>query len=188
VIAAIVLPALWGATRLSTISSDDESAEGRVDAWYEGFQMLRESPLFGVSMGGFVDHNDLTAHNSIVLAMAELGLVGYTFWFLFFVHSASLGTRAAHLDALDVRSGNRDAARAVVVAGIAVFVAAMFLSRSYNPLLFMVCGLSAGRYAAGLGEPINPLVPGVVPIGKMVMWAWLSIPIMYLVTIILLKA
>jgi hypothetical protein len=67
--------------RLANMSADEESAAGRIDAWYEGFQMLRSSPLFGIGKGLFTEHNLLTAHNSFVLALAELGMVGYFVWF-----------------------------------------------------------------------------------------------------------
>lgn len=77
----VVLPLLLAApSRVSEMSADEESAAGRIDAWYEGFEMLREHPVFGVGKGLFVDHNILTAHNSFVLAIAELGVVGYFVW------------------------------------------------------------------------------------------------------------
>ncbi len=77
----VVLPLLLAApSRVSEMSADEESAAGRIDAWYEGFEMLREHPLLGVGKGLFVDHNYLTAHNSFVLAIAELGIVGYYVW------------------------------------------------------------------------------------------------------------
>ena len=71
-------------TRLDTIDPAEESAHGRVEAWYEGLQMLRENPVFGVGFGLFGDYNPLTAHNSYILVMAELGIPGYFLWFTFF--------------------------------------------------------------------------------------------------------
>ena len=37
--------------------------------------MLKSHPLFGVGFGNFADYSDHTAHNSIVVCAAELGLV-----------------------------------------------------------------------------------------------------------------
>jgi putative inorganic carbon (hco3(-)) transporter len=68
-------------SRISEMAADEESAAGRWDAWFEGFEMLKSHPLFGIGKGLFADHNALTAHNSFVLAFAEMGLVGYFFWF-----------------------------------------------------------------------------------------------------------
>jgi putative inorganic carbon (hco3(-)) transporter len=72
---------LLAPSRVSEMSADEASAAGRWDAWFEGFEMLRSRPLFGVGKGLFTDHNGLTAHNSFVLSFAETGLVGYFFWF-----------------------------------------------------------------------------------------------------------
>lgn len=71
-------------TRMDTINPGEESAHGRVEAWYEGMQMLIDNPVFGVGIGLFGDHNPLTAHNSYILVLAELGIPGYFLWFTFF--------------------------------------------------------------------------------------------------------
>ena len=52
----------------------DESASGRVEAWTEGLEMLKAQPILGVGYGQFLDHHELTAHNSLVLCFAETGL------------------------------------------------------------------------------------------------------------------
>jgi putative inorganic carbon (hco3(-)) transporter len=79
---------LLAPSRIGEMSADEESAAGRWDAWFEGFEMLRSRPLFGVGKGLFTDHNGLTAHNSFVLSFAETGLVGYFFWFSILILSA----------------------------------------------------------------------------------------------------
>jgi putative inorganic carbon (HCO3(-)) transporter len=58
------------------------SAEGagRLEAWANGLEMFKKAPLFGVGFGAFTDFNELTAHNSFVLCLAELGFVGTTLW------------------------------------------------------------------------------------------------------------
>jgi len=71
---------LLAPSRVSEMSADEESAAGRVDAWYTGFELFRSHPLFGVGKGLFTDHSWLTAHNSFVLGIAELGFFGYFFW------------------------------------------------------------------------------------------------------------
>ena len=84
-IALPAIPAMFFlSSRLDTISPVEESAYGRLDAWYEGIQMLIDNPVFGVGFGLFGDHNWLTAHNSYILVLAELGIPGYFLWFSFF--------------------------------------------------------------------------------------------------------
>jgi O-antigen ligase len=79
---------LLAPSRMNDMSADEASAAGRVDAWYAGFEMLRSHPLFGIGKGLFTDHHGLTAHNSFVLAFAEMGLFGYFFWLSMLVMSA----------------------------------------------------------------------------------------------------
>jgi putative inorganic carbon (HCO3(-)) transporter len=76
-----VLPLLlFGPSRVNEISNEEESAEGRLEAWKEGFDMLMQHPLFGVGTGNFTEHHFRTAHNSYVLAVAEMGVVGFFVW------------------------------------------------------------------------------------------------------------
>jgi O-antigen ligase len=52
----------------------------RLSAWSAGLEMFKSAPFFGVGFGKFTDLNDITAHNSFVLCLAELGLLGSTLW------------------------------------------------------------------------------------------------------------
>jgi hypothetical protein len=55
----------------------------RTELWAEGLEMVKANPLFGVGFGRFGDHAINTAHNSVVVCAAELGLFGFYFWSLF---------------------------------------------------------------------------------------------------------
>jgi hypothetical protein len=57
-----------------------EAGSGRLDLWGAGLHMFRSSPLWGVGYGRFEDFAPLTAHNSFVLCLAEVGLIGYFCW------------------------------------------------------------------------------------------------------------
>jgi putative inorganic carbon (HCO3(-)) transporter len=59
--------------------SASEGAE-RLDAWASGLELFKSAPIFGVGFGSFADLNGITAHNSFVLCLAELGLVGSIIW------------------------------------------------------------------------------------------------------------
>jgi O-antigen ligase len=60
--------------------TNDDGA--RVTLWAMGLETLKQHFIFGVGAGNFGDYTPThqTAHNSYVLAMVELGLVGYFFW------------------------------------------------------------------------------------------------------------
>jgi putative inorganic carbon (HCO3(-)) transporter len=59
--------------------SADAGAD-RLSLWASGLQMFKRAPIFGLGFGKFEDFEDLTAHNSFVLCLAELGIVGCTIW------------------------------------------------------------------------------------------------------------
>lgn len=155
----LALPlALLAPSRVSNMSADEESAAGRVDAWYEGFQMLRSHPIFGVGKGLFAEHHELTAHNSFVLAFAEIGVVGYFFWLSLIVLSALMllqllrpqgnhfppaaASVPGEADAAEQEWSNWEKmARALTYAFVGTLVAAFFLSRTYSPVIYLVLAL-----------------------------------------------
>jgi hypothetical protein len=126
-----------------SISSEDDSAAGRIDSWSEGLQMLKEQPVFGVGFRNYTEHNTLTAHNSFVLCFAELGLVGYFFWLAMIVTTflEVLAVRRITGDGLDPRV--RTWANGMRMALVAFLAGAFFLSRTYVPLLYLLLGLGA---------------------------------------------
>ncbi|HXY13191.1 MAG TPA: O-antigen ligase family protein [Terriglobales bacterium] len=64
-----------GGRGISTADGTD-----RLEAWANGLEMFKSSPLFGIGFNGFTDLYEITAHNSFVLCLAELGLLGSTLW------------------------------------------------------------------------------------------------------------
>jgi putative inorganic carbon (hco3(-)) transporter len=173
----LIVPLLLLApSRVSDMSADEESAAGRIDAWYEGFDMLRSHPLFGVGKGLFTDHNYLTAHNSFVLAIAELGTIGYFFWLAILILSVTMLFRILRFEAPDAEPEAaaappawtgpqldapqsepvaedalrwdelQRAASALGYAFIGSIVAAFFLSRSYVVFLYLLVALIVAVY------------------------------------------
>jgi putative inorganic carbon (hco3(-)) transporter len=140
-------------SRLDQLDVSESSASGRVDAWYEGMQMFIWKPLFGVGTGRFTDHHHLTAHNSIILVLAENGIIGFLFWFAFVGYCFwMMGRILRHQPELldDVDAGDWSEARAkaitLLVALTGFFTAAFFLSRSYVILLFLLAALVVAHF------------------------------------------
>jgi hypothetical protein len=139
----------------------DESASGRVEAWTEGFEMLKMHPLLGVGYGQFIDHHTLTAHNSLVLCFAETGLLGSFLWVGLFVVTLLELRGVRHLAGTE--PFDRSARRWAEGLQLSVFgfmAAAFFLSRTFAPTLYLVLGLSVALVTAvrNAGRPI-PLPP-----------------------------
>ena len=146
------------------ISAD--AGEDRTALWSEGLDILKQYPVFGVGFGGFSDYSDehLTAHNSVIVCAAELGLFGLYFWsmFLFATVKDALAI-TSHMKAtegepvvleeppfpravmktevLDAAEINR-LGRLVVLSLTGFLVAGMFLSRAFAVTLFLLGGMA----------------------------------------------
>jgi putative inorganic carbon (HCO3(-)) transporter len=141
-------------SRMSELDADEESASGRVDAWYSGLHMFMSHPTFGVGAGNFTEYNDLTAHNSFVLVLAETGFIGfmlwlafvsYTFWMVITVvrFKPALGDDAEREKQWQAE---RRIALTLLLSLCGLFAAAFFLSRSYMIVLYLIAALVTGYY------------------------------------------
>jgi hypothetical protein len=143
-----------------------QSGSDRTALWSSGLQMLKSHPLFGVGLGSFADNCDgcgHTAHNSVMVCAAELGLFGLYFWCLFLfptirdalaiasrvkVSEAGpmepvkekfpLSTRK--IEAIDKAEVNR-LGRLLVLSLTGFLVAGWFLSRAYVMTFFLLGGM-----------------------------------------------
>ncbi len=62
------------------ISAD--SGSDRTEAWATGLKLIRSHPIFGVGYKRFEEYFYITAHNTVVVCAAEIGIVGFFFWCL----------------------------------------------------------------------------------------------------------
>ena len=169
-IAAAALVIIMGLnSRVAQIDPGEASAKGRVDAWEEGYYMTRDNPIFGVGVGGFVIHHYRTAHNTWVLAMAELGIPGYFVWNSLMILSLIMVIRLAffeltkappssadkdnsngnnHVTTKDLEDFNEDKKLSITflycLSGFCL--ATFFLSRSYNIFLYTMYALIVAHY------------------------------------------
>jgi len=156
---ALMAVVLMGAnfTGGRAMSTSEESAAHRIDAWSEGLEMFRSNPILGVGYLNFTDHNDLTAHNSFVLSFAELGAVGYFFWLALLVVAILQLNQVRQYTEEDADGNPLHRQSRVLLASFAgMLVAAFFLSRSYNPILYLLVGLAYALYklAEDTGHPV----------------------------------
>lgn len=152
---AVMVPVAIAVLPSRIFISNDESSQQRIEAWYQGYLMFKSNPVFGVGMNNFIEHHYKTAHNSWVLAYAELGLIGFYFWILVIFGSLHM---AYHFMSLPkqpeaARVANEASLRdeALIAATlfysmVAAYVSAFFLSRTYSFLIYLLCGLCAASY------------------------------------------
>jgi hypothetical protein len=152
-----------------------ESGSDRTALWGAGLQMLKSHPLFGVGLGTFIDNCDgcgHTAHNSLVVCAAELGLFGLFFWCLFLfttmrdaltIASPAKVTepdpampeegrsshKASKIEVIDKAEFNR-LGRLLVLSFTGFLVAGWFLSRAYVMTFFLLGGMVEMVYEMAL--------------------------------------
>ncbi len=133
----------------------DESAQSRIVAWKAGLHMLRARPVLGMGYETFghafpsfaeavpFEKKSMTAHNSYILCVAEVGLVGSVPFFLMVAGSLLIANRASAL----ARSLPPSLDRAVLTgyAGnvAASFTAAFFLSQTWLWFMYILFAQAA---------------------------------------------
>lgn len=141
----IVIPLLlFGPSRMGNMSGKEESAHGRIESWYEGYQMFKGNPLFGVGMESYTDYNELTAHNSFVLVMAELGFVGL-FFFTGLIYYPLTWLRYALFSkntAMNLPADDLSLISSIFASFAGVLAAIFFISRAYVLIPFLLIALT----------------------------------------------
>jgi putative inorganic carbon (HCO3(-)) transporter len=141
-------------SRMQDLDAGEESANGRVEAWYTGLDLFKSHPVFGVGAGNFTDYNDLTAHNSLVLVLAETGFVGYVLWLAFVGYSLwmMLVVLRRRPDAVNEPEqfarweAERPLTLTLLLSMCGMFACAFFLSRSYMVVLYLILAMVTGYY------------------------------------------
>jgi O-antigen ligase len=128
-----------GPSRMSNVSSEEASAQGRIQAWSAGMQMFKESPLTGVGYRRFGDIHGLVAHNAFVHVLGELGFFGASaFVAMFYWFFRRLPPAAADA-ALRIQRLPQE----FIASGIGLCVCITFLSRQYVAVPFLLIALGA---------------------------------------------
>ena len=160
------------------------AGEDRTVLWGEGLQILKAHPLFGVGLGKMPDYTEeyLTAHNSLVVCAAELGLFGLYFWSMFLfatvrdvlvinspekvdegkplVPEKELFPQAARkIEEVDKAEINF-LGRLLVLSLTGFLVAGWFLSRAFVMTFFLLGGMAEVAYEMALKRGmIAPRLP-----------------------------
>jgi len=172
-----------------------ESANGRVEAWYQGFQMLKTGPFFGVGQGNFTEYNHHTAHNSYILVLAELGIFGYMLWCTVLFTTIYMLYKIMDYgeNHPDIKSLSIIAQREIMMSKTLIFsmagfmTTAFFLSRSYTILFFVFCGIGIASYYRTIKILPEVEISNFKPFIKTVCkYSLYSVFFLYLVTRILL--
>ncbi|MBI4508913.1 MAG: O-antigen ligase family protein [Deltaproteobacteria bacterium] len=126
-----------------------QSSQERLEAWRTGIDLFRQFPLMGVGQGQFTEHHYLTAHNSYMLTVAELGFPGLMIWGSILYISLKIPRSAMSYFA------NKPEAEVALTWALALHAALVgllagifFLSFSYHFVLWIYVGLCGAFYSA----------------------------------------
>ncbi len=145
----------------------DESAQGRLVAWKAGMRMFRARPLTGMGLSTFgmafpayaealpFEKKSMTAHNSYVLCLAEVGLFGTTPFVLLVVGTLVVSLRVSRGAATAPPSLERALRLGFAGNAAAVLTASFFLSQTWMWFLYILFAQAA---ALGVlyGVPFRP--------------------------------
>ncbi len=131
---------------------DDPDAEAssmeRLELLAQGAKLVIMHPFRGVGVDQFTDQVDhpshLTAHNSYLLAAAEIGFPGFFFWSGMMWTSLKIPLTALKAERLPPEV--RAVANALLVSFTGITVGIFFLSFTYKQLLFVWFGLVGAFY------------------------------------------
>jgi len=133
---------------------DDESAMGRIEAWGEGWQLLKSNPIIGVGKGQFKEYHKKDTHSSYVRAGSELGLLGL-YAFIGMIYSVGLTI-------LNVQKPSVDDKWRPYYAGFGAFfvsfaTASAFSTRTYDLIFLISVALvgTLGRFALGNTDEVS---------------------------------
>jgi O-antigen ligase len=175
----------FGATALHFTGGREISAsagEDRTALWGDGLQLLKSHPLFGVGFGFMPEYAGQTAHNSIVVCGAELGLFGLYFWSLFLLPTVRDALAVSSADKViegepvaverspysyepkKVKIPDREEinkiGRLLVLSFTGFLVASWFLSRAYVMTLFILGGMTEVLFQMAWQQGmISPRIP-----------------------------
>jgi len=117
----------------------------RIHCWWVGLHLLAASPGFGVGLGQFTEHNRQTAHSSLVLVAAEMGLVGTLLWSAIIYIAVKIPLTALRAELPRVA---HTWALALLASMAGLIVGSMFLSYAYKTVFWIFIGLTGVLYQA----------------------------------------
>jgi hypothetical protein len=127
----------------------DVSTELRYEAWATGLDLFKASPVFGVGSGQFVEHHFLTAHNSFVLMLGELGFIGLVlFSMVLYVSGKTLIVGLRELAHVPGSAVVQVWGMALLASLCGILFQINTLSFAYHSVLWMFLGLIGAWYSA----------------------------------------
>jgi hypothetical protein len=145
--AAFAGPVLLFGGREGAEDADASTAE-RIELLYDGIRLVLAHPIVGVGKGQFADYMSihLTAHNSYLLAAAELGIPGLFAWSGLYWVTLKIPLSIVRRPPQGLDPEIARIALALVASYLGMAVGIFFLSFCYKQLLFVWFGVAGALY------------------------------------------
>ncbi len=129
-------------------SGEDAQASSleRLGALYEGVDFFRANPILGLGQNQFVENYFITAHNSYLLAAAELGFPGMVLWTTLVYASIKIPFMVAFRPTWDMDPRLPAYGMALFTSLCGILIGISFLSFCYHGMLFIYFGMAGALY------------------------------------------
>jgi hypothetical protein len=155
-VAVVPLAFFLFAGRQTSLTTEDESAQGRIQYWSEAFGEFRTAPFFGIGQNEFAEAMGHVVHNSFLHTFTELGFFAGIFFLGAFWYCLRALQRLSG-DTVTIIDPHLRSLRPYVTALLAATAAGLlFLSRPYMPHTYMVPGLCAAYVGMAGTQPHLP--------------------------------
>lgn len=127
----------------------EQSTQMRYDAWSTGLDLFHHSPLFGVAPRNFDQHFFITAHNSFVLTLSEMGFPGlFLFSAIIYLVFKTLFVGLRELRQLPGTEAPQVWGMALLASMAGVVFQINTLSFAYHSVLWLMFGMCGAWYSA----------------------------------------
>ena len=121
----------------------------RYEAWSVGLHLFEASPVFGVGARQFSEHHYITAHNSFVLTLAEMGFIGmFLFVGTLYMSFKTLLVGLRELAFVPGSSAVQTWGMALLASLSGIVFQINTLSFAYHSVLWIFLGLVGAWYSA----------------------------------------
>lgn len=139
----------FGPSRVSQLDTKESSYHQRTWLWEQGINMLQASPLLGVGKRRFIEisSRNQPAHSNFIQNFAEVGIIGFFFWFGSMYFCFKWLFRISEQDFLKDKSYFLHIlSKAMLVSFFSFNVGALFITVEEEPL-YMMLGLAVSIVA-----------------------------------------
>jgi O-antigen ligase len=149
----------------------DKTSQSRLTYWNRGVEFFKEHPILGIGYNNWGAYylkyhpgeslrgeTQEVAHSTPVSVLAELGLLGFIFYYGIVLKTFFINVRSIRISSSNMENIWRDVPFALNIGLVGFLTTSIFLSITFYPFLFIQASLSAALYNILLRENKNNLL------------------------------